>query len=104
MNTIEAPKITAASLWASIKSRAKIKRLPYPQDSFEYVFSCSCYITIKQGDFLRSLCEREGACSNISDDKFALESGIGLMMSPSKYGYLCQWSEYGKLLNNERKS
>jgi len=107
MNTIEAPKITAASLWASIKKRAKIRRSPFPSGWSSYdgdVVACSCYISDKQAAYLRSLCQKEGLEAPSSQDKFALESGIGLLMEPSKYGYSCSWHEFIPATNNERKS
>jgi len=90
MKTIDAAKLAKAqSLWDSIKSRAKVNRRPAMTGE-----ACSCYISEKQGAYLRSLCWQAGIEHPSSSDVFGVEQGCGLALSPSKFGYRCDWQEF----------
>lgn len=101
MQILENKQISAVGLWESIKSRAKIYRRKAMSGMSGDV--CHCFITDKQASFLKSLCRKENMEHPSSQDVFALEMGIGLSISPVKFGFRCDWQEFPTLTNQERK-
>jgi hypothetical protein len=90
MKTQDPAKLAKAqNLWQSMKSRARISRRPAMTGE-----ACSCFISEKQGAYLRSLCWQANIEHPSSPDTFGLEMGCGLALSPSKFGYRCDWQEF----------